>query len=108
MVPSVVFLDELYHSYIQLQAVACRVQVDVLPLQGAEEPLDEGIVGGTAFAIHRDLDPCFQQGTDPMLAGVLRPLVGIHNLRYPISGNGSPKAPSGPPSPSRWISASRR
>ncbi len=71
MVPSVVFLEELCHSNIQLQSVACRVQVDVLPLQSAEESFDEGIVGCTAFAIHRDLDPGIQQGADPMLAGIL-------------------------------------
>jgi len=60
MVPTVVFLNELGYSGIQLQAVACRVQVDMLAFQGTEEPLDEGIVGSSAFAIHRDPDIGFQ------------------------------------------------
>ena len=91
MVSSFVFFYELFNTYIQLQAVACRFEIKVFPLQCAEKQLDEGIVGCTAFAIHRDLDPGFQQGAAPMLAGVLRPLVGIYDLRFPIPGNGRPQ-----------------
>jgi len=86
MVPTVVFLDELGHSHIKLQAVACRIQVDMLALQSPEEPLDEGIVGSPPFAIHRDYYSGFHQGADPMLAGVLRSLVGIDDLRFHIAG----------------------
>lgn len=40
VVPTVVFLNELGYSGIQLQAVACRVQVDMVAFQGTEEPFD--------------------------------------------------------------------
>ena len=52
MIPAVVLLDERCHSDVQLQATAGRVKVDVLALQRAEETLDEGIIGGSAFAVH--------------------------------------------------------
>src|SRR3990172_150048 len=57
-----------------------RVQVDLLVLEGAPEPLDEDVVAPAAPAVHADPDAVLEQEPGERRAGKLRALVGVEDL----------------------------
>src|SRR6185437_11610017 len=59
------------------------VQVHVLVLYAPPQPLDKDVVDPAALAIHADRNAGRFQGRGPLLAGELRPLVRVENLRWP-------------------------
>ena len=75
--PSLVILslDKAVDTLVKPCSVAGWMQVYVLSLDGAKEPLDKGIVGCSSLAVHADLNSFFFQERDPMLTGVLAALV---------------------------------
>ena len=64
------------------------VQVDLLVLQRAPEPLDEDVVVEAALAIHADLDPALQQYVGEIFRGELRALVRVENLWATVAVHG--------------------
>src|ERR1700728_2366330 len=57
-------------------------QIDLLVLDAPPQPLDEHVVDPSTFAIHADRNAGALEHVDPLLAGKLRSLVGVEDLRY--------------------------
>ena len=64
------------------------LEIDLLVLQTAPQPLDEDIIHPTSFPIHADADAGRFQCTGKLLTGELRALIGIEDLRRPVNLNG--------------------
>src|SRR6516164_8121889 len=62
------------------------MQVDLLILQTAPQPLDEDVVHTAAFAIHADCDTAPIEHCDELGVGELAALVGVEDLRPAVSG----------------------
>src|SRR6516225_4022691 len=62
------------------------MQVDLLILQTAPQPLDEDVVHTAAFAIHADCDTAPIEHCDELDVGELAALVGVEDLRPAVSG----------------------
>ena len=61
-------------------------QVDLLVLDRPPQPLDEDVVAPRALAVHADGDPGLQQDAGEGVAGELRPLVSVEDLRPAMLG----------------------
>jgi len=85
MVSAVILNHKLSYSLVQFQTIFSWVQVDVLTLECAEEAFDESIIGCSCFAIRRDFCSKFFESTNPVLTGMLRPLVRIDDFRLTIA-----------------------
>ena len=72
---------EIVRSDRALEARRVRPQIDLLVLHAAPQPLDEHVIDPSPLAIHADRNAGGLQRCEPPLAGVLRALVGIKNLR---------------------------
>ncbi len=76
--PVVVVVDEvLGQELVQFVAVNGAVAVNTLLFDAPPEPLDEGVVGGTALSVHADLDALLEQCPGELIAGVLTAMVGV-------------------------------
>ena len=64
------------------------VQIDLLVLHAAPEPLDEHIVSPGAFAVHADCDLVLRQHGGEGCARELRALVRVEDLGLTESGSG--------------------
>src|SRR6516162_4664251 len=62
------------------------MQVDLLILQTAPQPLDEDVVHTATFAIHADGDTAPIEHCDDLGVGELAALVGVEDLRPAVSG----------------------
>jgi hypothetical protein len=62
-------------------------QVQALLLQGSDESLRDGIVIGSAFAVHADLDLLIFKKVNVIVAGELGSLVAVHDERLPVPNN---------------------
>src|SRR5208337_4562834 len=65
----------------RLGHVVVGVQVDLLVLERAPEPLDEDVVQTAALAVHADGDAALAQRRREGFRGELRALVGVEDLR---------------------------
>jgi len=74
------------NAFIEFKTILCRVQVDIIILDGFPEPLDPDIVRCPAFAVHGDLYSLSFQVLGPQRAGVLSPLIGVYDLGFAIAG----------------------
>ena len=88
MVSVVVLEDEVSNSLVEFKPIFRRIEVNVFALDRSPEALNEGIVCGSSLAVHGDLDSVALHGAYPMLAGILRSLVGINNLWHTMLANG--------------------
>src|ERR1019366_10652768 len=64
------------------------VEVNLLVFDGLPDALDEDVVAPAAFAVHADADSVFLEPPGEGLAGELRALVGVEDLRFFIPGKG--------------------
>src|ERR1019366_9227254 len=64
-----------------LRAVRVPVQIDLFVLDAAPQSLDEHVVDPATLAVHADGDAGVIEHLDPLLAGELRALVGVEDLR---------------------------
>ena len=76
----VVEVDPSADSGFEVHQVEVLLQVDVLVLQRAPEPLDHHVVDPAALAVHADLDALAPQQASPSLTRVLAALVRVHDL----------------------------
>ena len=60
------------------------VQVDVLVFKRTPEALNEDIVAPAALTIHADVDPFFFEPPGKGLAGELRTLIGVEDIRLAV------------------------
>src|SRR3990172_4411730 len=60
------------------------LQVDLLVLYAAPQPLDEQVVGVPTLAVHANSDPMLSQDSSEGLAGELGALVTVEDLRHPL------------------------
>ena len=56
-----------------------RAQVDPFVLHGPPQALDEDVVVAAPAAVHADRDPVIPQHLGKLVAGELRPLIGIED-----------------------------
>src|SRR5690625_2000742 len=84
----IIFFNESIYSLIKLQAVACRIQINMFLFDGAEPSFYKCIIGSTPLTIHTDTYLIIIKGIYPMAAGILAALIGVHNLRDSMHGNG--------------------
>jgi len=77
----VVVVDPSIHTPLEFRHGAVVLQVNVLLLQAAPEPLDEDVVDPAPTAVHAGLRPHRFDRFDPGLAGELRSLIRIEDLR---------------------------
>ena len=75
VIPSVVFHHKLRDFFVQIKSDFSRIKVHIFPCEGTPELFNVGIISSTTLAVHGYLDSEFLQGTHPLLAGLLRPLV---------------------------------
>ena len=68
---------------MRLVAVLRKVEGDVLPLDHAPEPFDEGVVGGAAPAVAADAAAGGQQG---LLVGQIGKLAALSELKRYAAG----------------------
>src|SRR5665213_3181433 len=61
------------------------LDVYVLVLQAAPQLLDKDVVQVTAFAVHTNADTPGRQHAGERLAGELRALIGVENIRRTVS-----------------------
>src|SRR5438552_2473505 len=73
--------DPLADAGFRFAAIAVALEIDVLMLQRAPQPLDEDIVHPPAAAVHRDLDASLSERASEGRAGELAALVGVEDLR---------------------------
>ena len=67
------------------------VEVHLGSFEGSPKSLNGDIVGGSSFAIHADSDVLFLEDQLEVMAGELRTLVGIKNLRCSKLHQSSPE-----------------
>ena len=115
----VVELEIAGQLFARLGDALIRMQIDVLVLDAAPEPLDEDVVEPAAFSVHADLDTVVGQRPGEVGASELAALVGIEYLRRAVPGNrllqcldaevrGTPDAPEPCASPSPESPPDRR
>lgn len=75
-------------STVEIIAVIINVQVNMLVLDRAPQPLDENIVDGPSPAIHADLYGMVFQTVDIHIGGELAALIRVDDLWFSILGNG--------------------
>ena len=75
--PVVVLLDELFEVGVQLIEVLVRVHVDLLPLEGLDEALAEGVVVGIAGTAHAGQDAVEFKQRGVLLGSVLDAAIGV-------------------------------
>src|SRR5207244_5898274 len=78
--PLVVKVDPFTDSGSCLAPVAVALEIDVLMLERAPQPLDEDVVHPAAAPIHRDLDASLSERASEGRAGELAALVGVEDL----------------------------
>ena len=76
------------NSFIKFKTVICRVQKDIIVLDGFPEPLNPDIVRCPALSIHGDLYPFGFEILGPKCAGVLAALVRVDDHGLSVIGNG--------------------
>ena len=87
MVPVVVVVDVVIHLAVEVGAGLSRIQVQVVLFDGSPESFYPRIVPASAFTVHGDFDAFLFQERSPHERGVLRSLIGIHDLRTSIPIN---------------------
>ena len=75
--PVVIMLDELFEVGVQLVDVLVFVYIDLLPLEGLDEALAEGIVVRIAGAAHAGQDAVDVQKRRVLLGSVLDAAIGV-------------------------------
>src|SRR5688500_20133202 len=63
-------------------------EVDLLVLDRSPEPLDENVVAPRTLAVHADGDAGLVQHAGEVVAGELRALIGVEDLRPAMAGDG--------------------
>jgi hypothetical protein len=81
----VVEAQPLADADARLETVGIGLQVNLFVFQAAPQSLDKDIVQPASAAVHADPDPGGFQRVGERRAGELRALVGIEDLRPPIS-----------------------
>src|SRR5437899_9612336 len=77
----IVEADPFADTGFGLATLAIALEIDILMLQRAPQPLDEDIVHPAAATIHRDLDASLSERASEGRAGELAALVGVEDLR---------------------------
>src|SRR5829696_9671787 len=63
-------------------------EINLLVLDRSPESLNEDVVAPRASAVHADSNPSLEQHAGEVVAGELRALVGVEDLRPAILGQG--------------------
>src|ERR1700749_4922876 len=81
-------VKELGKAALLLDAVGSWAQIDPFVLHGPPQALDKDIVVAAPASVHADLDPVIPQHLGKLVAGELRPLIGIEDagLAEPSEG----------------------
>ena len=80
----VIVLYEGVNTLAQFLHTLCRIQIDILLLDGAPKSLYPDIVFASSLPVHADLDVETAQQVEPGLGGKLAALVRVQNLRCAI------------------------
>ena len=80
----VVKIEVLGQSSSQLRSGLVTMQVNILVLDAAPQPLDEHVVDPSTLSIHADLNSVGLQRIDPFPAGKLGSLVRVENFRLAV------------------------
>ena len=77
--PQIIPVEELGKAALLFDAVGRWAQVDPFVLHGPPQTLDEDVVVAAPASIHADRDPVIPQHLGKLVAGELRPLIGIED-----------------------------
>src|SRR3954451_20829987 len=86
--PQIIPVEELAKAALLFDAVGRWAQVDPFVLHGPPQALDEDVVVAAPASVHADLDPMIPQHLGELLAGELRPLIGIEDVGLAEPGEG--------------------
>src|SRR5256714_14460352 len=75
--PQIIPVEELSKAALLFDAVGRWAQVDPFVLYGPPQALDEDVVVAAPASIHADRNPVIPQNLGKLVAGELRPLIGI-------------------------------
>ena len=82
---AIVIFDPAANADPRLAAGLKGMQVDALVFERAPQPLNEDVVHPAALAVHRDPDTSIFQHIGEGDAGELAALVGVEDLRRPVT-----------------------
>src|SRR6202048_2029235 len=77
--PQIIPVEELAKAALLFDSIGGRAQVDPFVLHGPPQALDEDVVVAAPAAVHADRDPMIPQHLGELVAGELRPLIGIED-----------------------------
>src|SRR5260370_30218396 len=86
--PQIIPVEELSQAALLFDAVGRWAQVDPFVLDGPPQALDEDVVVAASASIHADFDPVIPQHRGELVAGELRTLIGIEDVRLAEPGEG--------------------
>src|SRR5260221_14712462 len=86
--PQIIPVEELAKAALLFDAIRRRAQVDPFVLHGPPQALDEDVVVAAPAAVHADRDPMIPQHLGELVAGELRPLIGIEDAGLAEPGEG--------------------
>src|SRR5258707_13219373 len=77
--PQIIPVEEFAKAALLFDAVGRWAQIDPFVLHGPPQALDEDVVVAAPASVHADLDPMIPQHLGELVAGELRPLIGIED-----------------------------